>query len=165
MKKFVIVLGLLIACKNTLAQLPTKDGEIFYEKVDTITGTKDALYIKAKGWFVNTFKDANKVIQMDDKETGQLMGKGNFPVSYTYLMQPVNAACNFTVKVDLKDNKYRIQLYNFNLGDQGFLMLPKLNKEPDKALAKRILPKISSDVDDILTSFAKAMKESLDSNF
>lgn len=163
---FLVVFSLFMIVTHCGAQISTKDGDAFYEYTDTVTATKSELYTKAKNWFVNTFKDAKEVIQIDEKEAGQIIGKGNLVFYYTYLMQAQKVRCNFTTRVDLKDNKYRIQLYNFDLSElEATMPLKKLIEDPTRALSRRVLPKIDEESKAIIESFKKAMKESLDSNF
>lgn len=42
--------------------------------------SKEELYTRARSWFVKTYKDADVVIQMDDKDAGKIIGKGRFGV-------------------------------------------------------------------------------------
>ena len=72
--------------------------------------TKDALYLKAKEWFVETFKSANDVIQIDDKASGMIQGKGN--IKYTYNTN-YNGYIHFTIKLWLKNGKYKYEFSNF----------------------------------------------------
>jgi len=52
------------------------DGKAFYEVVDSsVSGSKQELQVKAKMWMANAFKDAKKVIQLDDKDAGEVLGK------------------------------------------------------------------------------------------
>jgi len=58
-----------------------ENGEIVYTeivKVDSIKA-KD-LYVRAYTWFANSFVNAKNVIQLNDKEAGRILGKGNFDV-------------------------------------------------------------------------------------
>jgi hypothetical protein len=113
MKTMLLSILTIITVSCYSQDLPTKEGKVFYESVDTATGTKAELYQKVKLWFANAFKDSKSVIQVDDKDNGQLVGKGNFDVPYKYGVN-TSAQCNFTIRIDTKDNKYRIQIYNIN---------------------------------------------------
>jgi hypothetical protein len=106
------ILFFLLISSRAFGQLPTRDGHVFYESIDTSSFSKDQLYSKAKLWLVNSFKDSKSVSEIDDKEGGQIVGKGNFVVNYTYALTPSTCRFNFIMKIDLKDNKYRLQIYN-----------------------------------------------------
>lgn len=88
---------------------PVKDGKVVYEHVDSsAVGTAAALYNRAKLWVANSFKDSKSVIQIDDKETSTIVGKGNFEVVQT--MTPY--IIRFSFEINTKENKYRIRFYD-----------------------------------------------------
>jgi len=49
---------------------------VTYYEVIKMEGAKMDLYSKAREWYVTTFNDANEVIQMEDKQSGKIIGKG-----------------------------------------------------------------------------------------
>lgn len=116
MKYFTFILVLAashcFAQKDTI-QLPYKDGKVLYQQIDSINGeTKTQLYDKAKLWVVNNFKSANAVIQIDDKENGQIVGKGFENIYGKTLGVTYVVSCYFTVKIDCRDNKVRVSVYD-----------------------------------------------------
>src|ERR1700710_520458 len=121
MKYFTLILVLAashcFAQKDTI-QLPYKDGKVIYQQIDTINGaTKTQLYDKAKLWVANAFKSANAVIQIDDKENGQIVGKGNFRIDFKVFTSKWFTTCFFTVKIDTRDNKARATVYDIYFND------------------------------------------------
>lgn len=85
--------------------------------VDSISQNK--LFVLINEWFASTYNDANSVIQMSDKEAGVIIGKGliTIPVSVSVDAKAIGVTSvssqynqNYTLKVDIKDNKYRYQL-------------------------------------------------------
>jgi hypothetical protein len=109
--KCIIIITLAFSwhCSFCQNELPAKDGIVLYEIIDSsITASKSQLYDRAKIWFTNAFKDSKEVIQLDDKESGTIIGKGLFrfkPGLTPYI-------CNFSARIDCKDNRYRFQVYN-----------------------------------------------------
>lgn len=97
------------------AQLPVKDGKVFYETIDTTSLNKEELYNVSKLWLANTFRDSKSVIEIDNKELGSIVGKGNFEIGASWMLTYTVLQCRFNIKIDIKDLKYRIQLYNFFL--------------------------------------------------
>ena len=82
-----------------------KTGKISYEGVVKIDGASQSdLYVKANEWFVNAFNSANSVIQMQDKESGKIMGKGSIPV--TRMGYPAGYFY-FTVKFTAREGRYK----------------------------------------------------------
>jgi hypothetical protein len=92
--------------------IPTKDGVIFYEQVAHCTDSQKELYLKARKWFVDTFRNANSVLQMDDKEDGKLAGKAFHTYSFNNGINTSNVNIDFTLNIDIKDGKYRVQFYD-----------------------------------------------------
>ncbi len=80
-----------------------------FEKVIEVSGkAKDQIYIKANGWFVETFNSAESVIEFQDKEAGKIMGKYVFTYSegvYTYSVKQ-------TVDIEMKEGKIRVKVNN-----------------------------------------------------
>ena len=62
MKPLIAFIFLLSFHTAISQQLPTKDGKIFYESIDTSSYNKLQLYQKAKLWVVNTFKDSKAAL-------------------------------------------------------------------------------------------------------
>jgi hypothetical protein len=84
--------------------------KVTYQGVVQIPGiNRNELYSRAKEWFAKNFKSVKDVLQMDDKEAGKLIGKGNFDIGD-------NCYYNFTLSIFIKDNKYKyiITDYTFN---------------------------------------------------
>lgn len=89
--------------KNQPVPLPVVDGKVLYTgiiKADSVSKTE--LYNRAKTFFVKSYKSANDVIQLDDKESGQLVIKGIFKVS--------SLSIRHTFSVGVKEGKYRYEL-------------------------------------------------------
>ena len=92
--------------------IPTKEGVIFYEQVAQCTDGQKELYLKARKWFVDTFKSAKSVLQMEDKEDGKLAGKAYHTYTFYNGMSSSNVNIDFTLNIDIKDGKYRVQFYD-----------------------------------------------------
>ena len=80
---------------------------------DSVTASE--LYSRAKRWFVDTFKDANAVVKLDDPANATIVGKGSFP----YISKIFRGACqregwiDYTIEVAAKDGRYRVRMYDF----------------------------------------------------
>lgn len=124
MKKALFLLISIIVISSSHAQetkkdslngiFPLKGNVVYYEEVVSQDGTKDELYIKAKSALVDMFKSSNKVIQMEDKEAGILIGKGFFKISFGVMS---NYDVFFTLKIQAKDGRYKIDMYDINTSD------------------------------------------------
>lgn len=95
------------------AQLPKDEttGLFTYQEVIDQPGTPEELYTRAREWFVHAYKDANKVIQLDDKANSTIIGKGKYMV---YLSMN-NRFIQHTITIEAKENRYRYTITNFIL--------------------------------------------------
>lgn len=76
---------------------------------------KEVLYQRARIWLTDYFVSSKAVIEMDDKESGVIIGKGILKSSYTYRMMGTHTDelnLRITLKISLKDNKYKYEVYN-----------------------------------------------------
>lgn len=149
MKTLLVVIGLVMAC-NVNGQI--KDGQLFYEQIDSLPGmTQTEIYKRSKSWIVSAFKDAKQVIQIDTD--GEIVGKGNLDCTYYVLGTAIPCRCYFTIKLNSKDGKHRVQIYDFSghryTGNQPIDFEKLLNK-PNGAENKKILAQINGQITEML---------------
>lgn len=108
MKKILFV---FILFSSTKCFCQTDSAITYSEVVKVDSVTKDVLYVKARDWFNNTFKDSKEVLQIADKETGEISGKGIF---YGYIKHSTLGVDNsyknsyrFKITIWVKDSKYK----------------------------------------------------------
>lgn len=104
----IILLGytLNLLAQNTLT---------YTEVVEIKEVTKDELYNRAKKWFVTTYKSGNQVIQLDDKETGAIIGKASMkyqPRPFTG-SEKINGLIHYTISINLKNGRYKYEITDF----------------------------------------------------
>lgn len=81
----------------------TSSGAIEYQEVVEVPGAnKLQLYKAAREWFAKAYEDSKEVLEMDDRESGVLIGSGFSKVEAAQLWS--------SVKVEIKDGKYRYTL-------------------------------------------------------
>src|SRR6185312_1229762 len=124
--KYILILLLISSnamAQDTLINLPVQDGKIFYEHVYQDSMTKNDLFIKSKDVFLRLFPDTKGVIQDEDKENGIVTGKG-------YFKAPALIKC--TIRIISKENKYKVQIFDFNEDDipleRGYSIAIKKNR-------------------------------------
>lgn len=88
MKSTILFLGFALASQLVNGQeklldvLPLEKRKVSYSEVVQVEGaTQSELYKRAKVWFVNAFRSANDVIQLDDKERLANYWQGFFGIS------------------------------------------------------------------------------------
>lgn len=162
MKRLFLILFLLPFISFAQPEFPLKDGKVVYEEIDSIPNIqKGELYKKAKIWFVNTFNDAKAVLQLEDKENGQLIGKGNFDYLYSFALSSATWVCNFTVQIDCRDNKVRIKFYDISSHSMGEASAEYFNKHHDKKHIKAI----DNGIKGLIASFKSAIIKKTEDNF
>lgn len=87
------------------------NGSIVVSRViSDISGSKDDIYIRVKNFFTHYYKDSNSVIQVDDKESGVIIGKGLFKTFWNctlFSRQLTFDSCHI-LRVDIKNERVRI---------------------------------------------------------
>ena len=100
------------AAENLSKQLVLdKNYALTYSEVIECNGqTKEQLYTKLNYWFASTFNDANAVIQLNDKESGTLIGTGFVEAiaSHTGGFNQYVVHIRPVIKVDIKEAKIRV---------------------------------------------------------
>ena len=89
-------------------------GVEFAKVIQTDSVGKALIYVNVKEWFMSSFNSGKDVIQMDDKEAGMIIGNGAMDYSYGGLaMSCLDGHISFSIKVEMKDNRIKVTLYNF----------------------------------------------------
>jgi len=90
-------------------------GAINFNQVVAVDSVSQAeLYARAKIFFANNFKSAKNVIEMEDKDTGTIIGKGN--TNFTVLL--TNITMSFSIKIQAKDGRYKYEIYDITYPGQ-----------------------------------------------
>ncbi|MCK9203427.1 MAG: DUF4468 domain-containing protein [Bacteroidales bacterium] len=95
----------------------TATGIITYTEVVQVPGkTKDEIYFASKTFIATTFRSAKDVIQLDDKENGELIVKGNFKECVGMSMRSwgnCDQIVSFTLNIQTKDGRFKYKIDNF----------------------------------------------------
>lgn len=123
MNKIITFLVLLIAfqmhclAQNYNSNIPINEyGKYSYKEVVELDSLfkKDNLYFAAREWFAKSFNSAQHVIQMEERDAGKLIGKGNFSVNHKILNgEYPSGTIDFTVIIEVKDGRYRYEFTDF----------------------------------------------------
>jgi hypothetical protein len=112
-------------------------GVLIYEEVVPCKGKKDDLYLRAKLFYADIFKSAKDVIQVDDKESGILVGKG-----LTHIMVSGEALFDtkmkmwFSIKIQCKDDRYKYELYDIHFESYPAQYVSEFNRTPTSLFLK-----------------------------
>ena len=101
---------------------------VAFKIVETVDSSikKEVLYLNALEWLSKHFSNANKVIQIADKEAGIILARGNFsydPPSTILTGGVEHHTVSFLVKFSMKDGKYKLELNDFVEDQLGLITI------------------------------------------
>jgi hypothetical protein len=100
---FVSIIHISMA-QGDLSPLPVTDGRVVYTGIVEVTNSsKEELFARARKWIALTYKSAKDVIQLEDKESGELVAKGILLVPW---MMAENHIFH-TFSISVKNDKFR----------------------------------------------------------
>ncbi len=112
-KLFVVWLMVMVMVVGMVGCVATQPIETKIERVVQMQDyEKDYIYDSVRMWIAENFKSAKKVIEYEDKETDTIIGNGS--VAYPRKSSRVTNI-TFTMRVDVKNNKFRITFMNLGL--------------------------------------------------
>lgn len=108
----ILFLTFSTVCLGQLKPIEDQSGKAKIEFVREVEGSKDALYLRAKTWIYKTFKSGDDVIQVEDKEEGVIVGKGNTgSLVYNNMgIKKDGGSFEFNLTIQVKDNKYKVTI-------------------------------------------------------
>jgi len=120
MRTFTLFLFFLLSFMLSFGQKETPNlpidsstNKITYAEVinvDSLT-SKQELYSRAREWFAKTYNSSKEVLQMEDKESGKIIGKALIQVYYKMLgMDHEHGYINYTITIAVKDGKYKYEI-------------------------------------------------------
>ncbi|MDC3395054.1 DUF4468 domain-containing protein [Flavobacteriales bacterium] len=123
-KEYKIKYDLWIECKekadsNALYKfefpIDEKTNLIAFKEVIQAEGrNKNELYSIYREWFVDRFNSADDVLQMEDKESGKLIGKAFQDITTATGLMPITEKLHYTIKFTFKENRFMYQITNLN---------------------------------------------------
>jgi len=115
MKKIISLIAIIFFVALLVVKSYAQDNLTFSTVIKTENVGKAQLFLVINEWFASTYNSANNVIQMADKEAGIIVGNALFDYSYGKLVYGCyDGYIKYTIKVYIKDNRYKIELTNFN---------------------------------------------------
>ena len=119
---------------------------------------KEALFTKSMEWFSTSFKSSKSVIDYSDIETGIIMGNGS--MNYGGILTSTYEVL-FSIKVDVKDNRSRITLSNFNLR----IPASKYMGAVEAPMVVRDFEKVRPKLEALATNYTEYINKNTDSDW
>jgi hypothetical protein len=170
----VLLLPLFAKAQDTIGlKLPIKAGTIIYERIEPVGKQKRELYINARRWFVDYFKNTRAAIQTEDRNNGLMTGTGYIQVPVTDQLNKGYYPVKFTIQVDSKNNMFRYRLYDFTFESDNAngtfpaeSLVARLtgtsNTGPTKHSSRRLLENLEAAIYNTIYSLNAAMKANPD---
>ena len=130
--------------------------KVTYDHSDTISIAKNSLYSNAKLWLLTT---TNKPVDIDDSI--QLTGNSSFIFKFNSGLKNNICRCVYSIRIDLGENKYKIQFYNIFISFSPGYETPieelkaKFGKEIYKKITGQIGRKMLAMIDDFTHAINK----------
>ena len=164
MMKILLPVVTILFSLNTFCQSTGKP--IAFTSIETVDSaiTKETLYFNGMEWLGKHFTNANKVIQLSDKEAGLILAKGSFSyVAPGYMLSGAeNRSISFMIKFSFKNGKYKLELSDFS--DELLGTITNGDYE-DHSLAKKNTQKLwriaQEETQSNIVSIHKSIKEFL----
>jgi hypothetical protein len=122
---FAIIIALLTVVNVSAQQsqpihnLPVDSASklIQFREVVNQEGNPGILYDRGASWFSTFYKSPTSVLKVQDRVNSKLEGAGRFTIYYVDEQgnKRDGGLINYDIKLELKENKYRYTLVNFNL--------------------------------------------------
>ena len=109
-----MIIAPILTFGQLIDELPKDEsGNLNYNEVIQIENIKkDELYLRSKQFFVDVFKSAKDVIQMDDKEAGVVIGKGFNDIYIKVIGISTPIQMWYTIKIQSKEGRYKYEIYD-----------------------------------------------------
>jgi hypothetical protein len=161
----MMIFGILSGQQNQpTPKLPidTDSKLIMYREVVSQEGIPDILYDRGASWFGSYYKSPASVLRVQDKVNGKIEGTGRLGIYYfdDQGNKIGGGVIVYDIKLELKENKYRYTLVNFNLKAASKFPLEKWLNKSDPAYN----PQWDSylyQVDTTMQSLVKSLKEGM----
>ena len=168
MKKILFFI-LVFTSNLCFAQIEVQKEELLeHQGIVTVSGkSANAIYDQLKIWAVTQFPN-DSAVQLDDKENGKLILKGEQSFSFKAGIGHVPGRVHFTLTMEVKDDRYR---YNYVITDitsdmdNGASMLPSLKRHPNNGRVKTVMNTIKDSLNDLIQKSYRSFDTSSDANW
>ena len=92
----------------TKLPVPMSQDEMSLKIVYETKLEKDKVFDLSLEWLAKTFTSSKSVIEYEDKTVGKIIGNGQISYILTSMGMSVPIPCNFTMSIEIKENRYRL---------------------------------------------------------
>jgi len=148
----------------------------YTEVIEVESVSQNHLYNRAKLWFATAYNSSNDVLQIDNKEDGELIGKALVLYEQTFLSgsAQTKGPINYTIKVFVKEGRYKYEISDFihnpygndygNKQSFGVITTDKEYSSPkwgQKKWCNRVWNDMKAQIEDNMTLLITDLKEKM----
>ncbi|MGD9834058.1 MAG: DUF4468 domain-containing protein [Piscinibacter sp.] len=149
MKRRAAIVALVVLSAPGLAQ-----DAFVVEVIRDFEMPRDRLFDTALLWLAESSRSSKSVIDLKDKELGTIIGNGTSTLGIAW---GVNVPMSFKLKIDVKDNKYRLTFSQVQLNfDYGLKPIEQSNRASVEPKARQQFEEVAASFHAYLTANAKA---------
>ncbi|ABW68752.1 DUF4468 domain-containing protein [Desulfosudis oleivorans] len=159
-KLFIIFLSCIFLFSCVFATQRQECEKTFFKVFEAPGYTKDQIYKGMKIWVAENFRSAKSVVELDEPEQGLLIGNGvvSYPCKGMGCLSVGEWRVPFTMRIDVKDNKFRLSFSNLQISAQGYAEQPIYYQ----AHVDKIKPVLLAFGDEIITALNQNKKTTSD---
>jgi len=149
MKRRAAIVALVVLSAPALAQ-----DAFVVEVIRDFEMPRDRLFDTALLWLAESARSSKSVIDLKDKELGTIIGNGTSTLGIAW---GVNVPMSFKLKIEVKDNKYRLTFSQVQLNfDYGLKPIEQSNRASVEPKARQQFEEMAASFHAYLTANAKA---------
>lgn len=149
MKRRAAIVALVVLSAPGLAQ-----DAFVVEVIRDFEMPRDRLFDTALLWLAESSRSSKSVIDLKDKELGTIIGNGTSTLGIAW---GVNVPMSFKLKIDVKDNKYRLTFSQVQLNfDYGLKPIEQSNRASVEPKARQQFEEVAASFHAYLPANAKA---------
>ena len=147
----------------------------YTEVVQVDSVSQNELYNRAKLWFATAYNSANDVLQIDNKEEGEIIGKAIMKYNPNVFMgmEQTKGSIKYTIKIFVKEGRYKYEITDFihdPYGNQqgkssmGLITTDKECPNPKpmaKGWSNKVWDDIKTQIEANVTSLIASLKEEM----
>lgn len=112
------LLAFILLFSGCAGMEPVKSSDLTFNQVYEVKGaTKEKIFTESKIWIAENFRSSKAVLEYENKDEGTLIGNGivKYPCSGIDCLAKHNWNIRFTIRADMKDDKFRLTFSNLGL--------------------------------------------------
>jgi hypothetical protein len=172
MKKFTMTFTIMTVITMAVFGQETM---IYTEVIQNDSVSQNELYNRAKLWFATAYNSANDVLQIDNKEEGQIIGKAVMKYNPIVISgsEQTKGIIKYTIKIFVKEGRYKYEITDFihdAYGNQygkssmGLITTEKECPNPKpmaKSWSNKVWDDIKSQIAENMTLLISSLKEGM----